>query len=108
MGYAVELTEDAERDLEDIFDFVAQRDSPARATQLLDDIEQHIESLHQYPNRGRQPTELLDQGIEKYRETIFKTFRIFYRVENEVVSVILISDGRREMRELLFRRVILA
>ena len=108
MEYSVELTADAERDLEDIFDYLAQRDSPSRANQLIDEIEQDIELLSQYPNRGRVPSELLDHGIDRYRERIFKSFRIFYRVSDDVVYVALISDGRREMQDLLFRRLILA
>ncbi|MDE2988708.1 MAG: type II toxin-antitoxin system RelE/ParE family toxin [Chloroflexota bacterium] len=108
MDYSVELTDDAERDLEDIFDYVEQRDTQAQANQLLEEIAQVVGSLSQFPNRGRVQSELLDHGIDRYRETIHKSYRIIYEVKDEVVYVLLISDGRREMQDLLFQRVILA
>ena len=58
--------------------------------------------------RGGWPKKLLDIGIREYREVLFKPYRIIYRVMNENVYVLVIADGRRDMRTLLERRLLLA
>jgi toxin ParE1/3/4 len=46
------LTEDANRDLEDIHGYVVERDTPGKAEDLLDRIADVVESLSTYPDRG--------------------------------------------------------
>lgn len=45
-------------------------------------------------------------GIREYREVFFKPYRIIYRVIGTNVYVLLIADGRRDMRTLLQRRLV--
>lgn len=108
MPFAVHLTEDAARDLEDICDYIERRDSPASAAHVLDRIEEAFAGLSEHPLRGGFPKELLDIGIREYREVFFKPYRIIYRVLDANVYVLVIADGRREMRTLLERRLLLA
>ena len=108
MPFAVHLTEDAARDLEDICNYIERRDSPTNAAYVLDRIEETFAGLSEHPLRGGFPKELLDIGIREYREVFFKTYRIIYRVMDENVYVLVIADGRREVRMLLERRLLLA
>ena len=108
MPFAVHLTEDAARDLEDICDYIEKRDSPASAAYVLDRIEEAFAGLSEHPLRGGFPKELLDIGIREYREVFFKPYRTIYRVMDENVYVLVIADGRRDMRTLLERRLLLA
>ena len=82
--------------------------SPAGAAHVLDRIEEAFTGLSEHPLRGGWPKELLDIGIREYREVFFKPYRIIYRVMNENVYVLVIADGRRDMRTLLERRLLLA
>ena len=75
---------------------------------MLDRIEEAFTGLAEHPQRGAFPKELLDIGIREYREVFFKPYRIIYRVTGENVYVLLIADGRRDMRTLLERRLLLA
>ena len=52
MAFKVLLTEDAVRDLEDIYDYIAVHDAQESATHVLDQIEQAFQSLAQLPERG--------------------------------------------------------
>ena len=106
MSFEVLLTEGAARDLEDIFDGIARRDDPGNATYVLDRIEAVFTGLSEFPERGAHPRELLELGIRKYREVFFKPFRIIYRVSDAKVFVLLVADGRRDMRALLQRRLL--
>ena len=104
--FEVLLTQGAERDLEAIYDYIAEFDSVANADRVLDRLMQTVESLAQFPERGNYPKELLALGIKEYRQTTFKPYRLIYRVLDRRVVIYLIVDGRREVRSLLARRLL--
>ena len=106
MSYSVYLTDDAVRDFEELYDYIAQHDIPERATYVLNQIEEAFTSLSDTPNRGVYPRELIDIGIKEYRQVFFKPFRIIYTIRGDKVYVVLITDGRRDMQALLQRRIL--
>ena len=108
MSFSVRLTDDAARDLEEIFDYICRHGAPGRADYVLDRIEAAFQSLSEHPLRGNYPNELLEIGIRDFREVFFKPYRIFYRVIEKNVYVLLIADGRRDMQSLLQRRLLRA
>jgi len=105
MTFQVYLTRDAERDLEELYDYIATHDSPENADQVLDQIEQTFQQLAEFPQRGNYPRELLALGIRDFREVFFKPYRIIFRILDDAVFVMLIVDGRRDMQSLLQRRL---
>lgn len=106
MRYEVLLTEGAERDLEAIHDYVAEFDSPASVSYVLEQLLETVETLATFPKRGSHPREMLVLGIRDYRQIFFKPYRAIYRVVEQRVYVYLIADGRRDMQSLLTRRLL--
>lgn len=106
MPFEVFLTDDAARDLEQIYDYIEKHDAPSKADYVLGKIEKAFSSLQEDPNRGAYPKELSTLGIKEYREILFKPYRIIYRVQEHRVNVLLIVDGRRDMQTLLERRLL--
>ena len=106
MIFEVFLTEDAARDLDELYDYIAERDAPAKADYVLGRIEKAVESLTKFPERGSVPRELLALGIRDYRQTFFKPYRVIYRVIDTRVYVYLVADGRRDMQTLLAKRLL--
>ena len=104
--YTVVVDAHAERDLDDIIDYITEHDSVDRAISVATIIEQSIAGLATFPNRGAHPRELLEYGNRDFREIHFKPYRILYRVVQERVIVVLIADGRRDMRSLMNRRLL--
>ncbi len=104
MPWVVLLTDDAARDLEEIYDYITLHDAPEKADHVLEQIEKTFTSLSESPHRGAYPKELLALGIREYREVFFKPYRLIYRVLGESVHVLLIADGRRDLQTLLQRR----
>lgn len=104
--YEVLLTSDAERDLEEIFDYIAEQHSPSAARHVLERVEKSIASLSAFPGRGSFPRELLALGIRDYRQVFFKPYRVIYRTVGTCVYIYLIVDGRRDMQTLLARRLL--
>ena len=106
MPFAVLLTNDAARDLDEIYNYIALHDAPQKADSVLEQIEKAFSTLSESPERGAYPKELLPLGIREYREVFFKPYRIIYRVMDKKVYFLLIVDGRRDMQLLLLRRLL--
>jgi toxin ParE1/3/4 len=104
MPFAGFLTNDAARDLDELYDYIALHDGPQKAGHVLEQVERAFSRLSEYPERGALPKELLALGIREYREIFFKPYRIICRFMAKNVYVLLIADGRRDMQTLLQRR----
>ena len=106
MSYEVSLTTDAERDLEEIYIYIAEHDSRASADHVLDRLVKATEALRMSPDRGSYVNELRSLGISEYRQIFFKPYRLIYRVHAKQVVIYVVADGRRDMGSLLARRLL--
>jgi toxin ParE1/3/4 len=106
MRYELLLTAGARRDLEEIYDYLAEFDSQASADYVLDQLMDVAESLATSPERGVYAKELLALGIREYRQIYFKPHRVIYRLMDKQVVIYVIADGRRDMQSLLSRRLL--
>ena len=106
MSYKVLLTNDAAKDLDEIFGYIHLNDSPSSAEYVLNQIENAIANLSHFPEKGSYPDELINLGIKQYREVYFKPYRLVYQIIKKTVYIMLIVDGRRDMQTLLSRRLL--
>jgi len=100
----VRLPRMAERDLEEIVDWIAVHDSPAHAEHVFAELVRVIESLANCAERGIRLAEL-PSGIDSFRQLFFKPYCVIYRVEAESVIVFVVADVRRNLQSLLLRRI---
>lgn len=105
-SYAVRITQEAEADLLDLFEYIARKDTIENAYSVLSELEGLILSLDQQPERGHYPPELVEHGVRDYREVLFKPYRVIYEVGVKRVFVLACFDGRRDMQLLLERRLL--
>jgi toxin ParE1/3/4 len=106
MAFDVALTRDAERDLLEIYRYIAENDSQRSADQVLDRLVQAADALRMSPDRGSYVSELRFLGISEYRRIFFKPYRLIYRVHTKKVVVYMVADGRRDLESLLARRLL--
>lgn len=106
MKFSVLVTEDAQRDLDDIHGYIAEQDGIARADAVLDGLVGALAKLTKFPNRGEFPVELLALGIRQFRQVHYKPYRAIYQVTGSSVHVLVVADGRRDMQTLLQRRLL--
>ena len=106
MGWRVLLSQDAERDIEDPYHFIARRDGADTAERILGEIEAAITGLDAFPERGNVPKELIAIGLGEYREIHHKPWRVIYRVMGQDVVVYCVVDGRRDMQSFLESRLL--
>ena len=106
MSFRVELTLDANVDLNLLADYITAQHSSDQANYVLTQLEAVVAKLATFPERGAHPPELLAIGIREYRQVFFKPYRVIYRVIGKRVVVLLIADGRRDMASLLTQRLL--
>jgi toxin ParE1/3/4 len=106
MRFEVLLTADAERDLEELYDYIVEHDSRPAAEHVPDRLLEVTEGLAVEPQRGTIPKELRALGLQEFRQVFFKPYRAIYRVMERRVVVMVVADGRRELGVLLARRVL--
>jgi len=106
MAYEALITDDAEIDLQELYEYIARADSIGAADHVLDRLEELAGTLAADPSRGSTPKELRSLGLGEYRQLFFKPYRVVYRVLDKRVVIYLVADGRRNMQSLLSRRLL--
>lgn len=106
MKSEIYITEDAELDIIDIYDYIFLSDSSDSAEYVFDNIKKTCMSLADLPNRGHCPPELERIGILEYKEVHFKPYRIIYQIVSSKVYIHCVLDGRRDLQEILLKRLL--
>ncbi|MBZ0198509.1 MAG: type II toxin-antitoxin system RelE/ParE family toxin [Ignavibacteriaceae bacterium] len=106
MKYKVLIDPLAKQDIKEIFFYVASNDNISSADKLLDSIEKTISKLEEYPERGHIPQELRQTGIKRYLEIHYKPYRIIYEIENNLIYIHSVLDGRRNIQEIFSERLL--
>ncbi len=91
MAYAVVWSPRAIEDVDAIAAYIA-RDSPAYASAVVSKILDATRSLSTFPLSGRIVPEFDDEYI---REKIVYSYRVIYRVEDDVVTIATVIHGKQ-------------
>jgi len=92
----IEWTPLAYEDLETIFDYIS-KDSVFYATKQIDTLIKRVDVLEEYPLAGRVVPEFNTIII---RELIEGSYRIIYKIENEIIFIIRIHHSARNLIEI--------
>jgi toxin ParE1/3/4 len=96
-------TSTARKDLEEIIEYIS-KDSIQIAIEKYEKIKEAAQQLSLYSEQGRIIPELAEQNIRKYREIIISPWRLMYKVEGNIVYVMAVIDGRRNIEDILLNR----
>ena len=103
--YFVNVSKSAKNDLREIIRFI-EKNNPMNALNILKRIEDRIKSLENFPERGGYVPELLKQNIKDYRQLIESPWKIIYKIDNDIVNILIIIDSRRNSQDLLVEKLI--
>jgi len=103
--FKVIWTENAQYDLEEIIEYI-KTDSIEAAKNIFFEIKEQCNNLSIFPESKRVVPELQHIGILRYRELIYKRWRIIYKVENEKIYILIVVDSSRDIEDILFRRLL--
>ena len=104
--YLVGITQGAADDLDAIHAFAANQRSLDDADALLDALYQRVETLELSALRGSIVPEASEVGNRELRQILHLPYRLIYRVADDVVTIIAIVDGRRDVQSFLRERLL--
>lgn len=100
--FRVEITETAQSDVQEIFQYIAA-DNRKAAINLIEEIERQIDSLEQFPLRCSVAPESYELGVE-YRHIIYGHYRTILRVDASNVIILRIIHGARLLNLEIFEK----
>ncbi|MDA3927022.1 MAG: type II toxin-antitoxin system RelE/ParE family toxin [Kiritimatiellae bacterium] len=106
MTYSVLLLQDAEDDIFDIYQYIKSSDSLEAAEHVFCMLEKLCLSLENLPARGHVPIELASINVTMFLEVLHKPYRVIYEIDKNNVFVHCVLDGRRELQQILERRLL--
>ncbi len=98
--YQVKITQTAERDLKDIWDYIG-KDSPLEAERFISRIETQVGTLEQHPERcpSIPENEILGTG---YRHILYGDYRTIFRISQRTIYILRIIHGSRLLDDSAF------
>jgi addiction module RelE/StbE family toxin len=103
--YLVNMTHNAENDLNEIIMFIAQN-NPQNALKIMEKIQTKINTLDHFPYRGGYVPELLARNIKDYRQILETPWKIIYKVDDNIVNILAIIDSRRNLQDMLINKLL--
>ncbi|HBF39052.1 MAG TPA: type II toxin-antitoxin system mRNA interferase toxin, RelE/StbE family [Firmicutes bacterium] len=97
--YEVRYLPAAEQDLTDILNYIRQ-DNPAAAYKLIQEIDEVVSGLEQFPNMGAIPKDLRLKSLN-YRMLVIDNYLVFYCLKGPIVEVRRIIHGKRKYAFIL-------
>ena len=91
--YQVNLTQQAQNDVEQIFYYIAD-DSINNAANFVLQLEKKVYSLEDFPDRNPLIPENEFFGTD-YRHLIYKKYRVVYRIAEKTVFILRIFHGAK-------------
>src|SRR6478609_6237649 len=93
--FPYELSEEADSDLEEIFDYTVEQYNVEQAIKYLSGFETVFEFLCVHPESGRKRNEIRD-GL---RSITNQSHIVFYRILNERIRIVRVLHSRRDLNK---------
>ena len=93
---APRITTQAQADMDDAWDYLAER-NPAAADRLLDDLLERAHFHAQHPLAGR-PRDDLVPGLRSF---VVRPYVAFYRVAEDTIEVVRVLHGSRDIDSIM-------
>lgn len=106
MSVRVVILKGAEADLRELRHHVARRFGELAWGRTLHLIRAAIEQIAAHPDAGRVPDEISSLGLIQFREVLAGPNRVVYEPRGDVAYVHLVCDTRRDLKNVLLRRLV--
>jgi plasmid stabilization system protein ParE len=96
MAYRIKWSPKAASHFEGIYDYIA-KDSKYYAVLFAKKVVVIVKSLPQFPKAGRIVPEYNGENL---REKIYGNYRIVYRIKEEIIEIVAICHGARQLENI--------
>jgi toxin ParE1/3/4 len=95
--FSYELSQQADNDLQEIFDFTALKFGEEQAIKYLTGFEELFGALCMHPDMGRSRTEIRE-GARSY---CYVSHVVFYRIAGKRIRIVRVLHASRDIRKYL-------
>jgi toxin ParE1/3/4 len=106
MKYKIIWSQDAGEELLAIVSWYKYNAGPNAAQKTYTKIHTQIKKLKDIPGLGKPVQILKGIGVNDYLQMVIEHWVIYYRVEEKNISIVAIIDGRRNLEEILYKKII--
>jgi len=106
MEKTVLWSKDAQDDLIEIVYYIKEKSGSKIAKTIYNRIIDKINNSISFPESHRVVPELSEIGVRDIKEIIDPPWRIFYRISDSEIKILSIIDGRRNIEDILYRKMI--
>ena len=106
MKYKIIWSKDAGEEMIEIISWYKYNVGKNIAQKIYKNINLQIKKLKDMPGIGKKVQILKDIGINDYRQIVQDHWIIYYKVEKENIHIISVIDGRRNLEEILYKKII--
>lgn len=100
--YRVEITKLAEFDIREIYEYIS-RDNKTVAVKWIEEIEQQVKFLENFPMRCPVIPEALELGID-YRHLIYGNYRTIFKIEDMKAIIMRVVHAARLLDLQIFEK----
>jgi len=104
--YSIKWAAPAKDDLDEIIEYISKTNINY-AVKVMDMIYENVKKLDKFPKRHRIVPELEKHGYLVYRQIVVEYWKIIFKIENNFVYIMLVIDGRRNLEDILLKKILL-
>jgi len=106
MKHDIIWSKDAGDELVDIISYIKYNTGNITAQKINKKIMDEVEKISENPEGRRIAPVLKEFGINHIQQFNINPWQIYYKLENNKMEIISIIDGRRNLEEILYKKII--
>ena len=103
--FDIKWTSPALDDLDEIIEYISKTNL-TYAIKVMDKIYEQVNKLDISPERCRIVPELEKYGYLIYRQLIVDYWKIIFKIEENIVYIMLVIDGRRNIEDIILKKIL--
>ena len=105
MKHKIIWSKDAGDELVDIISYIKYNTGNITAKKINDKIMNEVERISENPEGRRIAPLLREFGINHIHQFNISPWIIYYKLENNKMEIVSIIDGRRNLEEILYKKI---
>jgi plasmid stabilization system protein ParE len=103
--YNIKWASPALDDLDEIIEYISKTNLKY-SIKVMDKIYEQVNKLNINPERCRIVPELEKYGYLRYRQLIVDYWKIIFKIEENIVYIMIVIDGRRNLEDIILKKIL--
>ena len=104
-NYTIKWVSPALKDLDEIIEYISKKNL-IYSEKVMDKIYEQVGKLDLNPERCGIVPELEKYGYLIYRQLIVDYWKIIFKIEGNIVYIMIVIDGRRNLEDIILKKIL--